>query len=182
MAYIDKTVLKLYLGISETADDNLLDAIIERAQAIIDSQVGRTFEAPNDSTRYFDACAFEGPTLYLDHDLCTITSVVNGDAETLTDYKTDPRNGTPYYALVLKSGAWTAAESEIAITGRWAYSASPPKAIVHAAIRLAAWFYRQKDNHADLDRTVVVGNSTILPAKLPADIAEILHPFRRLVP
>ena len=181
MAYTDKTAVKAYLGIVTTDDDALLDVLIPRAQAIIDAKTGRTFEAASDSVRYFSDCDVSGATLYLDHDLCAITSIVNGDGEPLTEYTTDPRNRKPWYALTLKDGAWSTV-NDIAITGKWAYMQQADASIQHIAIRLTAWLYKQKDNHTDMERTTVVGNMTILPSRLPADIDELLHPYRRLVP
>lgn len=181
MAYTDKTAVKAYLGIATTDDDALLDALIPRAQAVIDAKTGRTFEAATDTVRYFAACDVVGATLYLDADLCAITSIVNGDGETLTEYTTQPRNRKPWHSLTLKDGMWSTVD-DIAITGRWAYMQTADASIQHIAIRLTSWLYRQKDNHTDMERTTVVGNMTILPARLPADIEEMLHPYRRLVP
>lgn len=187
MAYTDKTALKIYLGISASDDDTLLDALILRAQAIIDAQCGRTFEALADSTRYFDACAIHGDMLYLDGDLCAITTVTNGDSAAIagTEYTAQPRNVTPWFALRMKAQSavgWNGTDGEIAIVGKWAYATAAPATIVQACTRLAAYLYRQKDNHADLDRATVVGNMTILPARFPSDIADMLRPYRRLVP
>jgi hypothetical protein len=187
MAYTDATALKRYLGISASTDDTLLGECITRAQAVIDSITGRTFEASADTTRYFDSCAIDGRELILDHDLCAITTVTNGDdvVVSASDYTVRPRNRTPWYALRLKLESevlWDGTTDEIAILGKWAYSTTAPNTIVQVAIRLAAWFYKQKDNHADMDRALVVGDMTVLPAKLPSDIAELLKPYRRLVP
>lgn len=183
MAYVDKAAVKLYLGIATTDDDALIDVLIARAQAAIDAQVGRTFEAAADTTRYFDGCAVHGQQLKLDADLCAITSITNGDGVSLSanDYRPEPRNYKPWYALRLLSGAWNTTD-EIAIVGRWAYMQTADAAIQHITIRLTAWLYRQKDNHSDMDRATVVGNMTILPAKMPSDIAELLYPYRRLTP
>jgi hypothetical protein len=82
-------------------------------------------------------------------DLCAITSVTNGDgtAITVSDIQTMPVNTTPYYGLRIDPavGAFTAGTStadRITVVGKWAYSASAPADIVHAAIRLAAFLYR----------------------------------------
>lgn len=187
MAYTDASALKLYLGISTTDDDTLLGALIARAQAIIDAHTGRTFEAATDTTRYFGADAVCGRTLYLDKDLCAITTITNGDSVAVTsgDYITQPRNDKPWFSLVLKSDsdvAWNTSDGEIAIAGKWAYMATADAAIQHITIRLASWLYRQKDNHADMDRAAVVGDMTILPARLPKDIEDALLPYRRIVP
>lgn len=190
MAYTDTTTLKRYLGISSTNDDTLLGECIARAQALIDDYTQRPFEAAADTTRVFDAVDdVNGRTLFLDTDLCQITSITNGDGVVVAtgEYTTLPVNRTPYYALKLLASAgkrWAYAddpEGAISIVGRWAWSVTAPTAIVQATIRLATYLYRQKNNAQDLDRAVVVGNSTLLPGDLPNDLVKILDPYRRLV-
>jgi len=193
MSYCTLDDLKTYLGItSRDTDDALLYSIITRAQQYIDTHCKRKFEASADTTKYLDAVEdVDGYVLYLGAagDLCAITSVTNGDDTVLaaTDYVTQPRSYTPYHALRLLASSgytWTYDddhENAITIVGKWAYSTSAPNDIVQACVRLAAWFYHQKDNSADLDRPVIAGNSTILPARMPTDVMELLAPYRRLV-
>lgn len=191
MAYIDATRLKLYLGITETTDDTLLGYMITAAQAAIDSYCRQTFEASGDTTRYFDGVEnVRGRTLYLDAPLCAITTVTNGDGNTISSsyYVKEPRNTTPWYALTLKSDAglaWTytsTPENAISIAGRWAYSTSAPNDIVQVCTRLAGYLYRQRTNASDLDRAIAIGNNAmLLPADLPRDIQKLLAPYRRLV-
>lgn len=191
MAYTTVSLLKTYLGATTSNDDTLLTALIARAQAIIDAYCQRTFEASANTSKTFDADRdTDGAWLYLDEDLASINTVTNGDGDVLTastEYMTEPRNRTPYFAikLISQSGlswTWTTApENAITISGKWAYSTSAPDDIVHATLRLAAYLYRQRDNAADLDRPMYVGNATILPSQLPSDIKTILAPYRRLV-
>ncbi len=192
MAYLSAADLKSYLGIAVTTDDTLLGQILTRAQAMIDTYTGRTFEAAADSTRYLDAIedVTDSQTLFLDRDLCAITSITNGDGVAVgaTEYTTRPRNNTPYYEIVLKNSSnkfWTYdqdPDKAITIVGKWAYSATAPADIVQAMVRLASYIYRQKDNAGDLDRPVIVGNNTtLLPAQLPKDIEMILRPYVRRV-
>lgn len=193
MAYADTDAdLKPYLDIAadNTDDDTLLDALLANAQAIINSYCRQTFEASGDTTRYFDPTVDAvGRTLYLDAPLCAITSVTNGDSVAVSsgDYVKEPRNGTPWHALTLKSSSsvsWTytdTPENSIAIVGKWAYSATAPADIKQATVRLAAYLYRQRDNAVDLDRAVQTPSGTILPADLPKDLKTLLAPYRRLV-
>lgn len=191
MAYVTSTLLKTYLGATTGTDDTLLTALITRSQAIIDRYCNRTFEVSTNTSRLFDAERdVDGPMLWLDEDLVSINSVTNGDSDVLvasTEYTTEPRNRTPYYALklVAQSGlywTWTTTpENAITISGKWAYSTAAPDDIVHVTLRLAAYLYRQRDNATDLDRAVIAGNATILPAQLPNDIKMLLDPYRRLV-
>lgn len=184
MSYCSVELLAEYLGIDVTTDDALLERLLDTATKIIDSETGRTFSA-SDTTRYFSADSVFGDTIYFDSDICAITTVTNGDsvAVSANNYITHPRNETPYYAIQMKTGSsvsWiVSGDYEVSITGKWTYSATPHDDIVHCCCRLAAYLYRQKDNANDLDRAIVAGNSTILPAKLPADIAQVLRPYKR---
>lgn len=194
--YLTYTDLKVYLDIAvaNTDDDTLLTTLIARAQAIVDRHCSQTFEAASDTTRYFYANSVDygghvdGRDLILDAPLCAITSVTNGDGVVVSasNYITEPRNATPYYALRLKNSSnlrWTYDDDvetdTIAIVGKWAYSTSAPADIVHATTRLAAYLYRQRDNALDLDRVVITGGATILPMRIPADVLTVLAPYVR---
>lgn len=189
MAYVSLADLKSYLGITNTTDDAVLIGMIAAAQAGIDSWCGRTFEAAADTTKYMDAADdVDGAWLYLPDDLAQITTVTNGDATTVTtaDYVTQPRNRAPYYALKLKASsdvAWTYSttpENAIGITGRWAYSVTPPADIVQACRRYAAYLYRQRDASVfDVTAQVDIGLITI-PQGIPADVEKLLNAYRRL--
>lgn len=189
MAYTTTAAVKAYLGETGADDDDLLDALVEAAQAWIDLHTGRTFEASEDSTRYFDCVrgVVDGRRLWLDRDLCAITSVTNGDSTAIgaTDYATQPRNETPYYAIDLlasKGTYWTFTtdvENAIAIVGKWAYSESAPNAVVQAAKRLAAYMYRQKDaNVFDTTAFPEAGVITV-PQGMPRDVRLLLAPYVR---
>ena len=188
MAYVELLDLKTYLGVTEDDDDALLVSLIDRAQAIFDGQTNRTFEATADTTRRFDAIAdVDGATLLLDRDLCSITTITNGDSTTVSDddYVTEPRNTAPYYAITLKASSglcWTYVddpENAITISGKWAYSSSAPYDIVDATIRLAVYLYRIKDaNTWDVVAAPEYGTLTI-PGGMPRDVRLLLAPYVR---
>jgi hypothetical protein len=195
MAYASLADLKAYIGIptGTTSDDALLTALLARAQAFIESPAGtgRVFEAGSDTTRYFDAQRdVDGPTLYFDDgsDLCQLTSVVNaGVTFPLTAVATEPRNAKPYFGLTLKIGLdyewdWDdTPEGAIAVTGRWAYSVTPPTDIVHATIRLAYTYYRQRDNAMDMPAPIISSDGvTIMPTAIPRDVLDTCIRYRRL--
>lgn len=172
-------------------DDDLLSECILRAQKVIDARTRRTFECYEDSTRTFDAVYdVSGRTLYLDKDLCAITTITNGDGSSITALHvvSEPRSSTPYYGLTLKASTglvWTYEEDPqdaISVTGRWAYSITPPPDIEQACVRLAAWMYRQKDNSAEADRPMVTADgATLMPSRLPSDVETIIAPYKRVV-
>lgn len=189
MTYAEISHIREVGDISTDVDDGVIRLMLESATAAIDNHTGRTFAASTDSARTFDAERdVDGQVLYLDADLCAITSIVNGDGTTLSasDYTTEPRNRTPYYAIRLlrsSSAAWeynsttSDPEDAITITGKWGYSTAPDNTIRKACIRLATYLYRQRENASDLDRPVIAGTVTLLPGQMPRDIEVDLEPY-----
>lgn len=187
--------LKAYLGITGAGDDDLLTSLIARAEKAISTYCDRVFTCAADTTRYFTVGEnTEGDCLWFDEDLAQITTVTNdadgSSPQTLTvntDYVTQPRNTTPYYGLKLlgsSSKFWdytSNAEMGISITGRWAYSVTPPQDIIHATTRLAAFYYRQKDAQV-FDTTAIPDAGVItIPQGVPKDVQIILAPYRKVV-
>jgi hypothetical protein len=190
MAYCAASDVKTYLGITGSGDDTLIAALCVRAQALVDRYCNRTFEAASNTNRTFDAVRdVSGRVLYLDEDLASINTITNGDATSVTSgqYVTEPRQTTPYHALRLLASAniaWTYTtdpENAITISGKWAYSTAAPADIVHAAIRWAAYLYRQKDASTyDVTAAPDLGVITV-PQGIPADIEKMLAPYRKVV-
>ena len=196
--YASLADLKTYLGVGTTTDDALLSQCLSRAQGFIEAQTGRVFEASADTTKTFDATACvladeEGRqlTLYLDGlDLCAITSVTNGDGTTVasSQYVTEPRTTTPYWALRLKANAsvaWTYSdtpEGAISIVGRWAYSTSAPADVAQATVALAAYFYRQRGAEATGMEPVMSGSGVVMmPPRLPDVVKTVVQKYQRVV-
>jgi len=146
MSYATLTDLKNYLNISATsADDALLQRMLEAASARIDSRTARSFYAGADSTRYHDYGDFHGGELQLDGDLSYLTSITNGAGTNITAsvYLT-PRRG-PAYAIGIKASSgygWDYVDdvqNAIPVTGRWAYMEKIPfTAIVRSSNTVTA--------------------------------------------
>lgn len=189
MAYVLKAAVKEYLGISGTGDDDLIDDLIDRATIAIESYTGWVFEAATD-TRYFDSEAVEGRVLWVGGDLVSITTLLNGDDDStvivVADYRLLPRNeGPPYYGIQMLIDTTTTWEfdidGEVSVLGAWGYSASPPDDIVHACIRLTAYYYRGRDSQVfDVTAMPDAGIITI-PKGIPADVKLILDKYPRWV-
>lgn len=186
--YLDLTSAKAYIGNTQATDDTLLSALLLAAQAFIEGPHGaqRTYEASQDSTRSFDALDdVDGRLLYLDADLCQITSVTNGDGQLVSgsqyvcETAGGERNKTPWRRLRLRSTAtasWlpsatTGPENAIAIVGRWAYSISAPERIKQLMREIVAYEYRRRSASGDADRPLLTGDGVlILPSALPKGI------------
>jgi len=225
VAYLTREELKVYLSITKSQDDTLLDLLITQAQTFIENNTNRTFECAADSTRAFDMWQDTGSvrytghkepwyqdstlnyglgrvlqervggygwqrTLYLDEDLCQITQVVNGDGTVVppSAYVTEPRNAKPWYALTLKESSglvWTYqtdVENAIQVTGRWAYSVTPPEDIRMATLQLATYFYRRRGaENAGADQPQVSPSGVVLfPAGMPAIVTQVLGQYQKL--
>jgi len=185
MAYTNVVGVRQYLDVASSGDDALIGDLIDRAQAAIDEYCFRTFEATADSTRYFDYSneRIDGATLWLYDEVCSITTVTNGDGTEVTagQYTTIPRNETPYYKIRILSNSgvsWTYTDEwmdAISITGRWAFSTTAPKDIVQACDRLAAFYYKQRDQPM-MDVTAIEAGVVLAPVGLPVDVRQILNP------
>lgn len=129
-------------------------------------------------------------TLYLDKDLCAIATVVNGDGSTVSaaSYVTEPRNEPPYFALTLKGSSglvWTwgaDVENAIAITGRWAYSISPPNDVKMACLELASYLYRRRGLEGmTLDQPQVSPSGvTLYPPGMPVLVQSVIGQYQKL--
>lgn len=189
MAYTTRAVVKTYLNIEKGRDNNLIDDLIDRAQAAIESFTSWAFEAVT-ATRYFDSDAVENGLLWVGGNLVSITTLTNGDDDATvissSDYRLLPRNsGPPYFGvkmLVDTTTTWDFdIDGEVSILGTWGYSTSPPADIVHACIRLAGYYYRQKDAQV-FDVTAVPDAGIItIPQGIPADVKLILDRYPRWV-
>lgn len=207
MAYCKREQLKNYLGVSEGTDDVLIEELIVRSQKAIDNYCGRTFEASGETTKYYDVPAdgdevyIDGVTrtsrgartLYLDDDLLTISTsgLTNGDGTVIssTYYDLLPINRTPKYAIRLKQSSpysWCGSsagvtENIISVKGTWGFATTAPADIAHATIRLAAYYYRQKDAQV-FDVTALPEEGVMMiPVGLPKDVMKIIEPYRRRV-
>lgn len=193
MAYATLAQLKDYLGVEYDTTDVLLAYLIERAEQAIDTYTGRNFEAET-QTRYFDQCDLDsgGFLLHMDRDLLTITTLTNGDsggtAIPNTEYWLANATGRripagPYHAIRLKVDSTYSWEFDtdyfVEVAGTWGYSATAPDDIAHACIRLAAYYYAQKDAQV-FDVTAVPEAGIIqVPQGIPRDVERILGPYVR---
>jgi hypothetical protein len=194
MVYVTSTAFKQYRGITSTstAGDALIVVLIARAQAQVERYCDRVLQAPSTAaTRYYDALldvSDDRRTLYLDDDLCAITTITNGDGETVptTHYVPEPRHRTPYRSIRLTALAddnWTytnAPEDAIQVLGRWGYATTAPVDVQQATIRLAAYMYAQKDASTfDVTAFPDAGVMTV-PQGMPKDVRELLEPCKRV--
>lgn len=193
MAYATIEQLRSYdRNFSSTDNDSDLSDLLTRASGMVDLITGLSFSTDTDLRRYDADRDVDGRTLYLDCDLHTITTITNGDGAALndTDYVTEPRNDTPYYAITLKSAinkVWEHdtdgdPEDAISVDGAWGFvdSDNTPSEIVHATMRLALILYDlPRSGGAEFDRPLITSEGIVIGSQqLPHDLATILRHYR----
>lgn len=191
-----------YKDIVGAADDAFIARALQAAQDAIETGrygIGRVVLADSDTTHYFDA---DGPSVdSLDlwvsdiGDLCSITTVTNGDSVVVTSgqYTTYPKtltNASPSYTrirLLPNSGVtWTWStdpENAISIVGKWGMwstIAAVPESFTLSVMELTAFFLESRKSQ--VFDTVAIPDAGIIqiPSGWPASVMARLEPYRRM--
>jgi len=181
-AYTTVSAVKAELGVTSTSDDGLLSALITQASRRIDALCARRFYTPTaDETRVFDLPADVRGDLWLDEDLYSLTSVVNGDGTTIAadTYVLLPANKTPKYALRLRAArgvvwrynATGDSEQVIQVVGKWGYSASAPDAVQRVCRAIVKhWYTRRADSAI---QSTSIGDYSVTYASAAPDAGDL---------
>lgn len=183
--YCSLSELKARLGITDTNDDTVLEAVIEAASRAIDGETGRVFYATTE-TRYFTA--EDGELLFVD-DLLSVTSLktdLDGDRvyETTwsaTDYDLEPYNRTPKTRIQMApygTRYFPSVRRGVEITGSWGYSATAPDAINEACLLMAARLFKRKGAPFGVLMNPDLGTARI--PQIDPDVKLLIRPFVRL--
>ena len=162
----------------EQEDENLLNALILTASAIIDNYTQKSFESDEETEvtfyryRGYENSRFDGRNLYFFNWLAEAPSAVT-DSPTVLYL---PETGPPYYGMYLVDGTW--AYPSVAVTGHWAYSKTAPYPVQQACLRLAKWLYNQKDTYNGAEAIVTPEGQVLIPTGLPNDVVQLLAPYR----
>lgn len=169
--------------------DTNITRILTAASRTIDRYVSRTrprtFAADADTTQTFNVLdRVIGNTLYLQTDVCSVTTVKN-DTVITTNYVllADFPHTTTYTRVKLTSGSWTYAtavlpDNAATVIGKFAYSAAPPADIVQACLQLAIAVWRQRNTVANIQTAMISADGTlVLPDGLPKSVVDLLEPY-----
>ena len=174
---------------TDATDDGFIEDAIEAASRYIDGQTGRTFYARTE-TRYFSIPEDGGRQLDVDDDLLTITTLTNGDGDTIaaTEYNFIPKNVSPKHAVKLKEASteyWeTDSESNteyvISIAGTWGYTATTPDDIKEACLDIARSCYKRRfGGNESSDSIITTGGVVITPRDVSGVAARIIQRYRK---
>lgn len=199
MAYVQLDEMVAYLGAGSARDDELIQGLLDAAQANLERELKCKYEATADQTRTYSADDLrEWPTanrsryswdqslmynsrnaLLISDGLLSVTSLLNGDGTVLapSQYWLRPQNTPPYGYIVLQSsGAWIFnTDGLITLTGRFGASLTAPPGIQLATKMLAAYYYREKDAQVFETITLPGGQEISVPAGFPATVAQMLR-------
>lgn len=196
MAYVTAAEMRAFLDITSTDDDAIFIALIAAASRTVNAITHRVFEASTTSTRKFTPLTRrnggnltnDGRTLMFDDDLCSLTSIVNGDGSTIasSEYFLIAPNSTVWYGVTLKSMSsvtWTytgSPELSVEITGKWAYSETCPADIAQAVKMIVKHFYTARAVGNDSDRDVLSADGVVIAAsRIPSAVHKILGAYVR---
>ena len=174
---------------TDSDDDTAIDGIIEGASRYIDSKTQRTFYSRTE-TRNFDVPRNRSRSLLLDDDLLTITTLTNGDGNTIasSEYHLLPKNLTPFneVRLTKTTTVFWATDSGgddewvIALAGGWGGVAATPDDIREACLMISQSFYRRRmgENVSGI-ATVTAAGVVITPQDIPSVAADILARYMK---
>jgi len=179
----------------DTADDTMLENIVEAVSRWIDAYTGRIFYTTGSETRYYTPTT---PRLVITDDIASITSVkLDVGARTYpttlatTDYDTIPDNTTakvtPIMGFMLSPNPtysfYPNINKSVQVVGTFGVPASCTwLEIVREACEIwAAYVYKMKDAPLGSTGTSALGQGSPVPSppKLAADLLN--YPIRRLV-
>ena len=182
--------IRKYLRVPDEvdSDDDLLSTSLIVAQDLIETATRRKFEVNTvPEWRRFNIDCVSGSygVLYLDCDLVAATQIIDGAGRVLVadDYRLEPYNHPPYTFITALAGMgyrWQFGIDEgVSIEGFWGFASSPPTPIKHAVVRLAAWFYKQRDTHSEVVSVGSDGVQSIPQRAMPRDVYDIIRPYVR---
>ena len=187
--YTTLVKVKALMSITSTnaTDDGVIEELVTQASRVIDNLTRRQFFASSD-TREYDLPV--GRTLQMDGDLLTVTTVTNGDGNTIanTEYVLVPQNYPPYYAIKIKQTSayqWLPSssgvtEGVISIAGTWGYAATTPADIEKACQDIVIHAYhRREGNNTGGTATITAAGVVITPDSVPGSAMAILRRYMR---
>lgn len=187
MPYAELSTLKLSLGITDTARDDLLTQALNAASSSIDERCGRTFgQAEEASVRTFRT---RGRTVRQDGygELLLVDDIASTDGlevatgggddwTAITEYETDPENaldkGRPITGILR---AFWSTFAQVRVTAVWGWP-GVPEPVVQATLIQAARLYRRKDSPEGVAGSAEWG--LIRVPSLDPDVRALVEPFR----
>jgi len=177
------------IGSTDADDDTVIESCIESASRFIDIETGRTFYARTETRKY--SVPSDLRALVLDDDLLTITTLTNGDGNTIasSEYNLWPVNTSPYRRIILKSASttfWLQDSSSnvdyvISVAGTWGYVAATPTDIYTICLIAANAYYKRRAGESTSSVARVTAMGVVLtPQDMPGIVADTIRSYKGL--
>lgn len=189
-ATLSEAKARLGIPVSDTADDSIIENIVEAASRRIDRYCNRQFFQNVGQVRYYSAAS--DVLVFIDD--CVSISAVSSDRNltrawdtviATSDVELAPLNaavlGSPYTELRMKplaSNEFDLGLDLIKITGTWGWPAVPDM-INEACLLLTSRLFRRKDSPFGVTGGGEVGQQIAIQAVDP-DIRILLDPYRKI--
>lgn len=186
VAYCTTDDVKAYnrLNVISADDDATILQIIDAVSLRIDQMHNLPeggYKVTADSTRYYQYSDIGSDyRLHLDKPCLSVTTLTNGDSTVIPSngYRLHPRNeDRKWFIELLSTYAWgITTDGEIAVTGKFGHSATPPPNVVEAS---AMWSgsIMKRYQAALQDATVNVElGQLIYSAPIPSQVIALLQP------
>lgn len=191
--YATLNELKARMGVpvSDTADDAIMEAVIEAASRMIDKFCNRFFyQTSAGQVRYFTPAS---EVLTFCDDVVTVTAIATdrnldrtwSNVIPAADYELGPLNNAvsswPYTEIRIKPLAGDSFDlglEMVKVTGTWGW-ATVPDAVNEACLITAARYFKRKDAPFGVAGGGEVGQSVALRAVDP-DAGVLLAPYRKI--
>ena len=190
--YATLAELKARMGVpvSDTADDAIMESVIEAASRMTDKYCNRVFYSTAGQVRYFTPAT---EVLTFTDDLQSVSAVATdrnldrtwSNVIPAADFELGPLNnlslGFPYTEIRMKPLAGESFDlgmEMVKVTGTWGF-ASVPDAINEACLITAARYFKRKDAPFGVAGGGEVGQSVALRAVDP-DASVLLAPYRKI--
>lgn len=176
--------LKQSLGITDSTDDTMLDAILAAVSRQIDQYTNRRFYATTE-TRFYTARRVSD--VIIDDCLSITTLATDADGDRVyektwsaTDFDLYPYNATPYTRVeATVKGAYlfpANVAKGVKIIGSFGYSATVPEPVNRACLIQAARLYKRKDALFGVMGSAEMGQLLVIP-KMDPDVKLLLSGY-----
>lgn len=190
--YATLAELKARMGVpvSDTADDAIMEAVIEAASRMIDKYCNRVFYSTAGQVRYFTPAT---EVLTFTDDLQSVSAVATdrnldrtwSNVIPAADFELGPLNNAvsswPFTEIRMKPLAGESFDlglEMVKVTGTWGW-ATVPDAVNEACLITAARYFKRKDAPFGVAGGGEVGQSVALRAVDP-DAGVLLAPYRKI--
>lgn len=161
-------------------DWELLEALVERASAVVEDYCGRSFELAEYDERY-DIAADQSTLTLNNYPVTAVAALYDAVGEGRSERQVDSSQFIldPDAGLIrLMEGTFTPGRGSVRVVYTAGY-ATPPAPVVHAAVMLALGWYRERPDGRAVRESYDGYSASLAATTVPPEVAGLLEPYRR---